>query len=156
MKFSGEIIPAGPGDLDRLIFIENTCFSQPWSRESLIFALSSPGVTVLTARQEQSIMGYAVMQIVLDEGDIGNVAVLPEARQKGMGSALLDALIGIGREAGLTVLTLEVRESNSAARSLYARKGFVEVGRRPWYYDLPREDAILMDLCLLQGDKEEL
>jgi ribosomal-protein-alanine N-acetyltransferase len=84
------------------------------------------------------------MHDVAGEGYVTNVAVSPESRRKGVASALVKALLDYGEKNGLELLTLEVRESNFAARQLYAGFGFVPVGRRKAFYEEPTEDAIIM------------
>ena len=81
---------------------------------------------------------------MLDEGDIGNVAVAPDSRRRGIGAALLKALFAESERRGAAVLQLEVREGNFAARRLYEKNGFEIVGKRKNYYEKPAEDAILM------------
>ncbi|MDR2771031.1 MAG: ribosomal protein S18-alanine N-acetyltransferase, partial [Clostridiales Family XIII bacterium] len=82
---------------------------------------------------------------VLNEGHITNVAVHPDFRGRGVGSAVLAALLErMRRGAGLTDFTLEVRASNAAAMRLYGKAGFLEEGRRKNYYTEPLEDAIIM------------
>ena len=90
------------------------------------------------------------MQTVLDEGYIGNVAVRPAFRRRGIADALLDALETLGRERELSFLTLEVRAGNAPAIALYEKNGYAQTGRRPGYYDHPKEDAILMTYYLKQ------
>lgn len=90
-------------------------------------------------------LGYAVVSVVLDEGNLDNIAVAPEHRRQGVADALLSALTGFGREH-LAALMLEVRASNAPAIALYEKHGFTAVGRRRNYYDAPREDAVLMTL----------
>ena len=95
-------------------------------------------------------MKIAIANILLDEGYIGNVAVRPAYRRRGIAGALLQALETLGREKALSFLTLEVRAGNAPAIALYEKNGYACVGRRPDYYDHPREDAILMTKYLKQ------
>ena len=88
----------------------------------------------LVAAAGETVLGYANFLHVLDEGDIGNVAVAPEFRRQGVAAALLD----------LAFLTLEVRVSNAPAIALYRKHGFQTVGQRRNYYQKPDEDALLM------------
>ena len=90
-------------------------------------------------------LGYAVLSVILDEGNLDNIAVARPARRRGVGDALLSVLTGFGREH-LACLMLEVRASNAPAIALYEKHGFAAVGRRKNYYDAPREDAVLMTL----------
>lgn len=125
--------------------LERLCFSTPWSEEMFRAELSSPLSHYLAAIDEGGrLLGYAGMQAVLDEGYISNIAVAPESRRLGIADALLSALIDFGRAGGLSFLTLEVREHNAPAISLYSKHGFEVVGRRKNYYQNPREDALLM------------
>ena len=95
-----------------------------------------------------TLAGYIVLSIVLDEGSIDNVAVVPEFRRRGIADLLLSHAEEQGRALELAFLTLEVRSRNEPAIRLYEKHGFVEVGRRKNYYEKPREDAILMTLFL--------
>ena len=89
-------------------------------------------------------LGYANFLHVLDEGDIGNVAVAPEFRRQGVADALLEALCARAAALDLAFLTLEVRASNAPAIALYRKHGFQAVGQRRNYYQKPDEDALLM------------
>ncbi|MBR6312067.1 MAG: ribosomal protein S18-alanine N-acetyltransferase, partial [Oscillospiraceae bacterium] len=91
---------------------------------------------------DEKLVGYCSMRSVLDEGYINNVAVLPAYIRRGIARALLTELEKSAE--GLAFLTLEVRESNSAAQALYVSLGYLPVGRRPRYYERPVEDALLM------------
>jgi ribosomal-protein-alanine N-acetyltransferase len=81
---------------------------------------------------------------VSGEGDITNVAVLPEYRRLGIGSILIEAVIKKAAELELSLLTLEVRRSNTVAQSLYSKYGFEVIGERKRYYSDNREDALIM------------
>ena len=85
-----------------------------------------------------------IARYVLDEGYISNVAVSPEHRRKGIADRLIRELMTRAGQLELAFVTLEVRESNAPAAELYKKHGFVKVGQRKNYYDLPKEDAILM------------
>ena len=98
------------------------------------------------AELDGRVIGYIGMSFVLDEGYIYNVAVEKSSRKKGAGSALIQTLVNYGKKNGFAFLTLEVRESNTAARSLYSSFGFIKVGERKKYYSDPVENAVLMTL----------
>jgi ribosomal-protein-alanine N-acetyltransferase len=85
---------------------------------------------------------------IAGEGEIGNVAVDPEMRGRGVGSVLLESALLEGRRRRATQIFLEVRESNHVAREMYASHGFVSVGRRRHYYRRPVEDALVLRLTL--------
>jgi len=140
--------------LDQIVELERLCFPDPWSRKLFEECLADKSAVNLAAVGEDGrVLGYVNCQIVLDEGDVGNVAVHPEARRQGVASALLEAFRRTGEERGLDHLILMVRESNVPARSLYARHGYVDVGRRKQYYLHPQEDAIYMKLELRHDEQ---
>ena len=89
-------------------------------------------------------MKKSIAQILLDEGYITNVAVDPSRRRQGVAAQLLQVFDNFARGNQLAFLTLEVRPSNTAAIALYQGFGFREVGRRRNYYDLPKEDALIL------------
>ena len=126
--------------------LERVCFpDDPWSPEVFMAALEHPDTAVLLATEGDAVLGYAVLSVVLDEGNLDNIAVAPAARRRGVADALLGTLTGFGRE-NLAALMLEVRASNAPAIALYEKHGFEAVGRRKGYYKSPREDAVLMTL----------
>mgnify|MGYP003303631256 CR=1 FL=1 len=140
------IIPMTSEHLDQVAQIEQLCFSDPWSRRMLSEHLENEcAATLVALGSDGMILGYAGLLVVLDEGYITNVAVRPDYRRQGIADELIAAFVRFG-QAKLAFLTLEVRASNAPAIALYAKHGFVEVGRRKNYYDDPKEDALLMTL----------
>jgi ribosomal-protein-alanine N-acetyltransferase len=139
---------ATPDDLPAVASIEREAFSDPWSARSFAAALARPEVHFLVAEPvaatATSVVGYLVAWFLGDEGEIGNVAVEAASRGRGIGAALLDGALSAARSRAVHALFLEVRESNVAARALYASRGFVEVGRRRRYYRAPDEDALVL------------
>jgi [ribosomal protein S18]-alanine N-acetyltransferase len=132
-------------DLDAVLRVESVSFPLPWSRNHFLSELRSPLSFPLVAESgEGIILGYACPMLVLDEGQILNVAVGPDHRGQGIGRLILDEVIREFRELGATFVALEVRPSNAAAISLYTRCGFIVTGRRRAYYE-NGEDAILME-----------
>jgi ribosomal-protein-alanine N-acetyltransferase len=143
------ITDAGEAQLEGIERLEKLCFSMPWTREQINSQLPDKEHIFLTAVGEDgAVAGYAGAMIAADEGYISNVAVDPEKRRAGIGGALVSELIARCRARQLAFVTLEVRKSNGPARALYAKYGFSDVGERKNYYDLPRENAILMTLFL--------
>ena len=136
---------ASPDSLSRLLEIERESFSCPWSEESFRGALETDTVSVFASEDDAGeITGFAVLLIVADEGELLNIASSPSRRRTGIGQALLGRCLEECAARGVTVLYLEVRESNLPARSLYRKNGFREIGVRRDYYIKPRENAILM------------
>lgn len=124
--------------------IERECFSQPWSEDMLAEELYNDNASFIVAvADDGTVLGYAGLTVVLDEGYINNVAVRSQYRRMGVADALLGTFISFAEEH-LAFLTLEVRASNDKAISLYTKNGFVQEGRRRDYYKDPREDAIIM------------
>ena len=130
--------------VDAVLEIENECFAHPWSRQSIESELENKNSVFYTALEGDEVAGYIGMSTVLDEGYIFNVAVSAEHRKKGIGSALIQELVTYGKKNNFSFLTLEVRESNENARSLYSKFGFIKVGERKNYYSDPVENAVLM------------
>jgi ribosomal-protein-alanine N-acetyltransferase len=89
-------------------------------------------------------LGYVVAWFAAGQGEIANLAVDPDVRGRGLGSALLDAALEEARRQHTEEVFLEVRDSNARARQLYESRGFVEVGRRRKYYRRPVEDAVIL------------
>ena len=124
--------------------LEKICFSQPWSESSIASELTNPLSVWLVAEVDGALAGYIGSQSVLGESDVMNVAVSPNYRRQGIGEALVLALVEELKKLGNHCLSLEVRLSNTPARTLYEKLGFAEVGRRPNYYRNPKEDAWIL------------
>ena len=124
--------------------LEKRCFTDPWSEKSIASELENPFALWLVAVDGEKLIGYVGSQTVLGETDMMNLAVAPEARRQGTGRALVLALVDALTEKGSHSLMLEVRVSNTPARTLYESLGFSQVGRRPKYYVNPKEDALIL------------
>ena len=155
LMFEFQIVPATPEMLPDILALEEACFSSPWTRKMLEAELTNNQfahflvarkreVSVLPA--EPMIIGYHCFWIVFEELRLMNLAVRKSMRRKGVGGALVTEALRLGVEHAATRAVLEVRASNDPARALYARRGFVQIGRRPRYYTNPIEDAVLMEM----------
>ncbi len=131
------------GDEVAIAAIEEECFSLPWSSQGIIDACWE-GARFLIFEEDGEIVGYVGMRFVMDEGYIYNVAVKESHRRRGIAKALLEKLDDLAAELELSFVSLEVRESNTAAISLYEQLGYVSNGIRPKFYENPRENAIIM------------
>ncbi len=140
------VVPMEERHLDTLAEIEKACFHAPWSADMLREELGK-GI-FLVAEQDGAVAGYVGCQTVLDEGYITNVAVSPDCRRQGICRALIAELTERAKRAGLAFVTLEARESNAPAITLYEGAGFRRVGVRKNFYTAPAEDAVLMTLFL--------
>ncbi|MBE6704208.1 MAG: ribosomal-protein-alanine N-acetyltransferase [Ruminococcaceae bacterium] len=137
-----------PSHIDGMEVIENLCFSEPWSRRSLEELLDCEYAVYFVAKDEESgtVAGYAGMYVSLDVGNINNVGVLPQFRRCGIGKRLMNELCSYCKNNSITLLTLEVRESNLPAIGLYESLGFENVGVRKNYYKKPSENGVLYNL----------
>lgn len=123
--------------------LEKTCFSTPWSENALLEAFSA-GTKFFVAQKGEKVLGYIGISCILDEGYITNVAVFPEYRRQGVGKALLERVFSLARDEGLSFVSLEVRESNTPAITLYENLSFKQEGKRKNFYTDPQEDALIL------------
>jgi ribosomal-protein-alanine N-acetyltransferase len=114
-----------------------------WPEESYEQAQAA-GQIVLVAEINNQIRGFLVARIAGDEAEILNAAVDAAYRRKGMGSALLSAVISVAQAHNAKNLYLEVRASNRAAIAFYVSHGFAKTGQRRGYYSGPTENAVVM------------
>jgi ribosomal-protein-alanine N-acetyltransferase len=146
-RMNVRIVPMNADHLDEVAELERICFSVPWSRNMLAEELDNLLSAFLVALDDSDkVVGYAGVQVILDEGYITNVAVRPECRRQGIAAKLLQVFLDFAKANKLAFLTLEVRASNYDAIALYGSRGFRSVGRRKNYYEHPKEDAIIMTL----------
>lgn len=124
--------------------IESLCFSHPWSEESIYDSFINPCNQFYISVEENKVLGYIGLSVIIDEGYILNVAVHPDYQGKGIGKALVKTVDDFAIENNLAFVTLEVRPSNEKAVSLYESFGFTKVGERRDYYSNPKENALLL------------
>lgn len=140
--------PAGADDVGAIVAIERAAFTDPWTATSFFELLGRPEIVFEVATSVGVdggvVVGFAVAYLVDYEGDLANLAVGDSVRRQGVGRRLLGHVLDIARSRGVRIIFLEVRESNDAARALYASEGFMEVGRRAKYYVRPTEDALIL------------
>lgn len=127
--------------------LEKQCFSDPWSAELFESAFVSPFFHGLVVKENGKIIGYACQTVLFEDAEILNVAVAPNARGKGMGKALMEAMIQAAKTRGAERMFLEVRVSNAPALGLYRGLGFQDGYIRKKYYE-DGEDALTMSLVL--------
>ena len=123
--------------------LEAECFGEPWSEKSLELLLGERGVG-FAVLLDGEVVAYGGMLTVLDEGQITNIAVSSAHRRKGYASAVLASLEEYAEHNGIALLSLEVRESNTAAIDLYTKLGFKVEGKRKDFYTKPTESALIM------------
>lgn len=138
------IRPMTPADAAGAAAIEAVCFCDGWSLQVYEQTLRLPFAYYYAAELDGQIIGTIGLQILGGDGEISNVAVLPQYRGQGIASDLLQAVLAHGRSLGTQDFTLEVRSGNTAAIALYERYGFVTEGVRKDFYTDPHEDALIM------------
>lgn len=133
-------------DLQALVDLERRCFAIPWSEKSIQADLMNPSTAYYWVAEQPGgpVIGYIACYRALDQAQINNLAVAPEARRLGVGGMLLSALLDWATVSGLAGVDLEVRPSNQPAIALYTRAGFSIVGKRRGYYADNGEDANIM------------
>lgn len=134
--------------------IEKASFKTPWSYESMLEEAGNPLARYYVAHSGGEVIGYAGAWLVIDEAHVTNVAVRQDFRGKGIGRALMERLIQLCADSGMTKMSLEVRMSNAAAQNLYRSLGFTADGVRKKYYE-NTEDALLMSKSdMPEGDPD--
>lgn len=137
--------PAAATQAQALAAIHAACFSarEAWGPDAIGLQLAMPGAFGFVAGSA----GMILARVAADEAEVLTLAVLPDARRQGAGEALLGAVMAEARRRGAAAITLEVAVDNIAARVLYERAGFAEVGRRPRYY-ADGADALVLQAAL--------
>ena len=133
-----------PQDVPFISRLEEETFSMPWSPESFLQMITKEDTRYYVAEEDGHLLGGCGLWMVAGEGNITNVAVVPRARRRGVGTGLLNYLMMEGDREGVTAYTLEVRVSNEAAIRMYEKLGFSSEGIRPNFYEKPTEDAMIM------------
>ena len=137
------------GDINAIMAIEPEIYPHPWTRGNFSDSLNA-GYSCWTYEQDNIIIGYAVVMLVLDEAHLLNISIAKACQGRGLGRSLLQHLMQIARSHGAAHVFLEVRPSNQTAIHLYESMGFNEMTVRRGYYPEVdgREDAILMGMAL--------
>ena len=141
-KATAEDVPAIAG-------IEKASIPQPWSEAAFADALTQENAVTLVAEIYGAIAGFITGVFLFDNADIYSVATAEQHRQKGIGGKLLQAFFDT-LPTEVETVGLEVRESNSAAITLYEKHGFERVGLRKNFYEQPRENAVLYTKQLIK------
>ncbi|MGC9358845.1 MAG: ribosomal protein S18-alanine N-acetyltransferase [Anaerolineae bacterium] len=140
-------------DVPAVVALERTVFPSPWPARAFIQEISQnplsryyvlKGAGFAGVDRLPGLLGYVGYWLVVDQAHVGTLAVHPEWRGRGLGELLFSTVVGEAREAGAATITLEVRESNRPARTLYTKYGLQVVGRRRRYYPDNGEDALIM------------
>jgi ribosomal-protein-alanine N-acetyltransferase len=141
--------PISLNDLNEIMNIETRAYEFPWSAGIFSDCLRV-GYSCWAYEDENNIIGYGVMSVAAGEAHILNLTVKPESQRRGIGEILIKQFIKLARRYEVDMLMLEVRPSNKAALSLYAKLGFNEISVRKGYYPAAtgREDALILACSL--------
>jgi len=140
-----DIRPMRLADVDEVSLLERVIFPMPWPGQAFVHELQEgPTSFCLVARYGGLLAGYLVSWFVYDEAHLGNIAVRPELRRRGVATRLLERLINEAQDRSVRRMTLEVRVSNIHAVRIYRGFGFKAVSIRRGYYVDNREDAFVM------------
>lgn len=126
--------PIGPLDLDSVAALHAACFDDAWSPAAIAAVLAMPGSFGLLYSTREGLSGFLLARVAADEAEVIALGVLVPWRRGGIARTLIAAATKHAVERGAERLFLEVAADNSAARALYLRLGFQQVGRRPGYY----------------------
>lgn len=148
-----EITRARAEHLPLVYGLETRCFEAPWAIESLYADICVWEHTYYILWENGVAVGYAGMDVVLDEAHIRKICVERSCRQKGYGTLLLEKLEQVAADKGVGTIMLEVRASNTAAQALYHSCGYQKKGVRKAYY-ANKEDALLLQKSPLQHSKD--
>ena len=130
--------------LNAVCDIEKSSFSHPWHREYFESELLKENSHMFVCIENNEVIGFSILNTILDEGELLHIAVSTNHRRKGVAKALFEKMFSVAKEKELAFITLEVREGNNNAIALYEYMGFERVGVRKNYYSKPTENAVLM------------
>ncbi len=131
-------------DMSHIALMEEKYIECPWSEKTLLESFGQDSYVFIKAEEDGKLVGYGSVQIVFDEGNINNIAVDENFRNKGVGGGILNTVIGACSERGVKTLFLEVNEHNAGAIALYKKFGFTKIAERKNYYK--SGNAIIMSL----------
>jgi [ribosomal protein S18]-alanine N-acetyltransferase len=138
-----EIRSARDKDLDAIHRLERACFPVPWRREFFESELHQNGRISLVAIVDQKLAAYVFAMVIVDEMHINKIAVAEPVRRRGIALALMNICLAEARKRSVTLLSLEVRQSNVAAQDFYRSLEFEPSYVRPRYYP-DGESAVVM------------
>lgn len=131
-------------DIETVSRIERQSFSTPWNTQAYLTEIANPNAVYLVATWNDTVIGYGGLWVIMDEAHITTIAVDPTYRGHKIGERLLIEMLCASRKKGAARATLEVRENNEVAQSLYVKYGFEWVALRKAYYADNNENAVIM------------
>jgi len=148
--------PMTDADIDAVLDLEREVFgSEAWSRQMLAGELAQQPASryYVVADEEGQVAGYAGLLGAGWQGDVLTLAVAADRWGRGIGTALLRALLAEASRRGCTEVFLEVRTDNKRAQDLYRRHDFTEIGIRRGYYQPSGADALVMRRTLARSSR---
>lgn len=139
-----ELLALTEADIEEVSRLEAETFSMPWSAKDFLEMVYCDYAYYMIAKEENQVIGCCGIRNMCGDGEITNVAVKKTHRRTGIGEMLLKETMQRSREIGVRAYTLEVREGNLPAVSLYQKLGFVTEGVRKNFYEKPIENALIM------------
>jgi ribosomal-protein-alanine N-acetyltransferase len=141
-------------DVAAVVDLDHRSFSLPWPERSFRFELTdNPASRGWVAQMDGEVVGMIVVWLIMDEAHVATLATHPDFRRQGIAKRLLSHALRDLMAEGARSSFLEVRATNLAAQEMYRKFGYRETGRRPRYYRDNDEDAILMTLDSLEGER---
>lgn len=144
MEMIAGVRPMTGRDIGEVVWLEQVCFSESWSEYLICQGLDSKVDTYLVYQENDRVLGYSVIRLLGDEGEIQRIAVDPRHQRRGIARKLMEAMVAFSRARGVGSIALEVRAGNQGARKLYEAYGFRQEAVRREYYHNPREDALIL------------
>jgi ribosomal-protein-alanine N-acetyltransferase len=151
MSENWKIRQATAADLPQLLALDQKSDNAAhWSPDSYraIFSTDSPKRLALIAQKNDVVYAFVIALTATCEWEIENIVTEHEHRRRGLATKLIAEILRRARASSAEKIFLEVRKSNSIARSFYEKMGFTPTGLRPAYYHAPDEDAVLYNLLL--------
>lgn len=136
-------------DIKYIAALEAKTFSDAWTEQSVRDTFEQKQAFITVAEDDSEVVGYCIIYYVMDEAEIARIAISEDVRRKGLGKGLLDYTCKCCREKQIEKLLLDVRESNEGAIAFYKKHGFQTDGIRKNFYEMPKEDAVLMSMSLV-------
>lgn len=133
-------------DVEAVYAIEQATFQVPWTLDSFYYEITENQFShyLVAEDDQQRIIGFCGIWLVIDAAQITNVAVVDAVRGQGIGEGLMREAMHIAKVANMDVMSLEVRVTNSVAQNLYRKLGFQDGGIRKNYYTDNQENALVM------------
>lgn len=136
-------------DIEYITDLEAKTFPDAWTVKSVTETLHQAQAFITIAQIDDIFAGYCIIYYVMDEAEIARIAINEDMRRKGVGRELLDYTCDCCREKGVERILLDVRENNAGAIAFYNKYGFRTDGIRKKFYEMPKEDAVLMSMSLV-------